>query len=315
MNMNNKNIFTAILLLMYPIAKADLVGVYLHEVDKTLVLDISLSNTTKAEVETGPSECEKKGMWRVFMQIAAAGYYPRMLPYASGCWYVKSNLIYIEAKTIEDNRFFSVRYPVEKFKTMPGFTTWGNFYKYKPISIKEAEIRKQLEEENSIKLRQEEEYKELVSWIEGSMKCNSVPHPNRIMYDLERKNFTYNTGLGSKRIPIYKTKKDIFVFGQKLIFLSGGGADGSYEDFKSTPRLGQAFITTHLAITLDDMPDEESFSIKRPQGPSIKSSMLFLKDGALDGSNSGVTLVCGHKPKSEKSENEVLQELMGSRVF
>ena len=249
------------------------------------------------------------------MQIAAAGYYPRMLPYASGCWYVKSNLIYIEAKTLEDNRFFSAKYSVGKFKTMPGFTSWDKFYKYKPISIKEAEIRKQLEEENSTRIRLEEEYKELVSWIESSMKCKSVPHPNRIMYDLERKNFTYDTGLGSKRIPIYKTTKDVYVFGRKLIFISGGGTDGSYEDFKSTPKPGQAFITTHLAITLDGMPNEESLSIKLPQGTSIKSSMLSLKDGALDGSNSGVTLVCGHKPKNEKSEKEVLQEIMGSRVF
>lgn len=60
------------LLLIGTAAVAHPIAVHIHQVNKRLALEILLSDGTKAESEVGPSECEKKGMRRVFLQVADA---------------------------------------------------------------------------------------------------------------------------------------------------------------------------------------------------------------------------------------------------
>jgi hypothetical protein len=81
-----------------------------------------------------------------------------------------------------------------------------------------------------------------------------------------------------------------------LLFISGGGHDGNTEEFLKESRLGgYSYVNNHFAITLDAMPEEAELIELRAGLPSLRSRMLFVRDGALDGSSQGVTLVCGFR--------------------
>lgn len=276
-------------------AKAELIGVHIHAIDRSLALEISLSDTTKAEVEVGPSECEKKGMWRVFMQIAAEGYYPQMLPYASGCWYAKDKRVWIEGTTFQKQSPISLNYSVSNFKAMGVFKDWSAYGRYSPITIEQAKLRKQRDDENAAATKAAKEYAEAIRYIEKSIRCDLPPFPHAIIENLVKLGLVRDTGFGSKRIPIYEATQEITVFGHKLLFVSGGGQDGSSQDFETPPRSGISYIPTHFAITVDAMPDAEILMAKRYGNPPFKSQLQFVKEGALNGSDSGVTLICGYR--------------------
>lgn len=288
-------IFALSLLALCSPAKAELLGIYIHEVNKSLALEISLSDTTKAEIEVGPSECEKKGMWRVLTQIAAEGYYPQMLPYASGCWYAKDKRVWIEATTVEKPSSFKVNYSASTFKTMDGFKGWSAYGRYTPITFEQAKSRKQREDEDAAAAKAAKEYAEAIGFVEKSIRCDLAPFPHTVMARLVKHGLMRDTGLGSRRVPIYEATQEVKVFGRKLLFVSGGGQDGSSEDFRLPARQGITYIPTHFAITVDAMPDLETLMTKREGTPPFKSRMQFVKEGALDGSDSGVTLICGYR--------------------
>lgn len=287
--------FALSLLALFSPAQAELLGVYIHEVNRSLALEISLSDATKAEVEVGPSECEKKGMWRVFMQVAADGYYPRMLPYASGCWYAKDKRIWIEATTFEKPSSLKVNYSASSFKTMDRFKGWSAYGRYTPITIEQAKRRKQREDEGAAAANAAKEYAEAIGFIEKTIRCDLAPFPHTVMERLVKRGLMRDTGLGSRRVPIYEATQEIKVFGRKLLFVSGGGRNGSSEDFRTPPRPGITYTPTHFAITVDAMPDAEALMAKRDGNPPFKSQMQFVREGALDGSEAGVTLICGYR--------------------
>lgn len=109
-------------------AKADLVAIYQVSLDKLNGLDIMLSDTTRAGVETEPSKCEKQGKRRVVMFSTYRPVRGGSL-FASGCWFHKNGRVFIETTAIEDKSPFNVDFAASKFTTQSSFVGWDAYSK------------------------------------------------------------------------------------------------------------------------------------------------------------------------------------------
>lgn len=292
---------------------ATLIGVHIHEINRSLALEVSLSDQSKAEVDAGPSECEKKGMWRVFIQGTEQGYYPQMIPYAGGCWHVKNNQVWIETTTFERSDSLKLNYPTSVFKTMDVFKGWPAYARYTPITVEQAKRRKQKQNEQEAAAKIAKEREEAISYIEHLIRCATPPFPSSFMKSMLDQGMLRDTGLGISRVPVYAVTQEIMILGRKLLFVSSGGSDT--ENFRNPIRpRSKTLPTRYFAITLDELPQEEAMMAKRPGNPLYKSSLLSIKKGALNGSDIGVTLVCGYRSDDAPSEPSPSPKPVGNSV-
>lgn len=239
-----------LLLVIGTAAKAERIAVHIHKVNNHLALEVLLSDSTKSDIETGPSECEKKGMRLVFLQVASTKNSPHAQPYGDGCWYARNKRVWIEASTFEEQTPFKLNFPTTSFKTDQGFLAWPAYDRYPPISQEQAMQRKQQDDADAATIKATQDYAEAIRLIESTIRCDSTPFPYTVMERLKTKGLVKDVSIG--RGPLYAPTEDVAIFGRKLLFISGGGKDGSTEDFRNPPKKGgYVYIPTHFAITLD----------------------------------------------------------------
>jgi hypothetical protein len=276
-----------------PVARAEQIAVHAHKVNNKLALEIILHDTADDWSE-GASECEKKGMRHVFLQAVSAVDAPLAHPYGKGCWYAKDRRVWLEARSFEDGRPFKLNFPASSFKPTESFLSWPAYARYAPITDEQARARKQQEKAEADARDAAKEKSDAVAMAERTIRCNSTPFPYAVMKRLELLKIVKDVSSG--RGPLYAPTEDTVMMGRKLLFISGGGHDGNTEEFlKESRPSGYSYVNNHFAVTLDASPDESELIELRTGQPPLKSRMLFVRDGALDGSSEGVTLVCGFR--------------------
>lgn len=277
--------------------KAEQVAAQIYRIDKTRALEILLSDQAKGLAEKGLGECQAKGMRMVLIRLISETEYPPITGYAQGCWYAKNDQIFIDATTFHSNKQINFTFDKSKFTTLSVFKTWGDYGRYKPLNAAQA-LRLDQEKERNEKIAKEAEEKQrLIRNIEGRISCTGEPFSNTtFIEELIRNGFLKPQNIGSRRLPIHEAEEGIIIFGKKLKFVSG--AEGlSYVKFNKpayTP--SHTYPAQHFAITLDELPPEGAMYAQRSGNKPYQSDMQFIKNVALDGSETGVTISCGYLP-------------------
>ena len=109
-------------------SNAAMIAQHQYAINKTDAVIVSLSNLQRGEAEKSDAICEKQGKRMVLLLATSSPIYPQTIPYASGCWYYQSGIVYVNAKTIKDGIEINQKYNASEFKTTNEFTKWKDYY-------------------------------------------------------------------------------------------------------------------------------------------------------------------------------------------
>jgi len=119
-------VFLSLAVLTSP-AHAELVATTFHAVTEQDMLIVELSDIQRPSAQKTPSTCERAGMRMVLISATSNAIFPRVMSYASGCWYYADGNVYIQARTVRDDKNFELSYAAAEFKTTKQFSNWLDY--------------------------------------------------------------------------------------------------------------------------------------------------------------------------------------------
>lgn len=122
-----RRLVSAALFVLAGAAHAELVATGFYKITSSDMLVAELSDQQRPSESTEPSQCEKEGKRMVLASVGDMRTFPRIIPYASGCWHFTDDSIILELRTLRDRKPLTLRMPLADFDTTPKFTRWADY--------------------------------------------------------------------------------------------------------------------------------------------------------------------------------------------